>query len=107
MALLSLQIHEICKKLQYIVGGLQQSDVACYGLVKYNSNDIERSILRKTSLTNVIKQYTDVDMISAIILYQFTWLSLGMQERLFDRRGIAMWSPNGGGDGSEETIYEP
>ena len=30
-----------------------------------------------------------------------------MQERLFDRRGIAMWSPNGEGDGSEETIYEP
>ena len=30
-----------------------------------------------------------------------------MQERLFDRRGIAMWSPNGGGDGNEETIYEP
>ena len=30
-----------------------------------------------------------------------------MQERLFDRMGIAMWSPNGGGDGSEETIYEP
>ena len=33
-----------------------------------------------------------------------------MQERLFDRRGIAMWSPNSGGDGgdgSEETIYEP
>ena len=30
-----------------------------------------------------------------------------MQERLFDRRGIAMWSPNDGGDGSEETIYEP
>ena len=26
-------------------------------------------------------------------------------ERLFDRRDIAMWSPNGGGDGSEETIY--
>ena len=28
-----------------------------------------------------------------------------MQERLFDRMGTAMWSPNGGGDGSEETIY--
>ena len=57
--------------------------------------------------TNVIQQYTNVHMISAIILYQFSWLSLGMQERLFDRRGIAMWSPNGEGDGSEETIYEP
>ena len=28
-----------------------------------------------------------------------------MQERLFDDRDIAMWSPNGGGDGSEDTIY--
>ena len=102
---MTYKFKDSVRNLQYTVVGLQQIDVTCYGYVKYNSNNIERWFLRKTSLTNVIKQYTDVDIISAIILYQFTWLSLGMQERLFDRRGIAMWSPNGGGDGSEETIY--